>query len=141
VDEETPLYRRPIVLVPAGVIVAVLVVWLLFIRGGPPSLSSAQAQEMAAGFLAQVRSGKADDAWKETSSDFKSMWGQARFRTFVKSKPVLAAQVEFEACEFKTEGNLKVAECRFRPSTGKGPITVTLQPDQGRWRVGRLAVE
>lgn len=139
--EATPFYRRPVCLLSAFVIIGAITVWILFFRSSTPRISSSQAQEVASEFLSQIRAGHTDDAWKSTSSDFKSMWGQSRFRAFVKSKPMVTSPVEFATCEFKKEGNLQIAECRFRATSGKGTILVTLHPNEGRWRVGRLAVE
>jgi hypothetical protein len=104
-------------------------------------LSADLAQGIAAGFLAELRAGKVDHAWADTSADFKSMYGRERFRAYVRSKPVLKTPAEFIGCVFKVEGDLQTAECTFRPSGGKGTIKVVLNPDQGRWKVGRLAVE
>jgi len=135
-----PVYRRPLVMA-AAVLVLAGVVWLLFLRDGTPALSPDEARQKATAFLDDVRAGRADDAWAGTSADFKSMYGRERFRQFVKSKPVLKGPAEFQACEFKTNGDLRVAECTFRPAHGRGSITVVLNVDQGVWKVGRLDVE
>jgi hypothetical protein len=139
--DDLPFYQRPSVLISVGVITIGLACGVFFFWNRTPPLSSDQAQAIATEFLSQIRSGKVDQAWKETSADFKSMWGQMRFRTMIRSKPILLAPSEFEKCDFSTEGNLHVAHCRFRSSTSKGMIVVTLHPSQSRWQVGRLAVE
>ncbi len=135
-----PVYLRPLV-VAAVVAVLAGVVWLLFLRDPSPPLTPDEARQKATRFLDDLRAGRADDAWAGTSADFKSMYGRERFRQFVRSKPVLKVPAEFQACEFKTNGDLRVAECTFRPTHGKGSITVVLNVDQGVWKVGRLDVE
>lgn len=135
------LQRRSVVVVVA-VLVAVSVSGLfLFARYRIPGLSEEEARAMAAGFLAEIRAGRVDAAWSATAPDFKSMYGRDRFRTYVKSKPVLKTSTEFERCDFKVDGDLRLAECTFRPVGGKGIIKVVLSPDQRVWKVGRLAVE
>jgi hypothetical protein len=138
--EGKPIYRRPLVVVPVVAVVCG-VIWFAFVRDRTPAITPDGAKEQAAAFLGEVRAGRVDDAWAGTSADFKSMYGRDRFRQFVKSKPVLKAPAEFEACEFKTDGDLRTAECAFRPAGGKGSIKVVLNVDQGAWKVGRLSVE
>jgi hypothetical protein len=138
--ESKPMYRRTLFVVP---VVALLCagVWLAFFRDSTPTLTTDGAKEKAAAFLDEVRAGRVDDAWAATSADFKSMYGRDRFRQYVKSKPILKTPAEFDTCEFKTDSELRTAECLFRPAGGKGAIKVVLNVDQGAWKVGRLSVE
>lgn len=138
--DDTPVYRRLIVI---ALVMAVIGagVWFALLRDGAPTLTPDGAQEKAEAFLEAVRGGRADDAWAGTAADFKSMYGRDRFRQYVRSKPVLKTPATFEACDFKTNGSLRMAECTFRPAAGKGAITVVLSIDQDSWKVGRLSVE
>lgn len=137
---ESAWYRRPVVVAPVVLALAACG-WALWGRDGTPSLSDAGARGIATAFLSDVRAGKVDDAWGTTSADFKSMYGRDRFRGYARSKPLLKAPAECESCEFRTEGELRIAECTFRPSSGKGVVKVVLHPHQGQWKVGRLVVE
>ena len=144
-NHKTLWYRRPVVAGPVAVAVAVVLAaaaaWFLFVRDPTPAISDDGAQQIAAGFLADIRAGKADDAWANTSTDFKSMSGREVFRRYAKSKPVMKEPAEFVGCTFKTEGQLRLAECTFRPAGGKGTITVVLHPEGGSWKVGKLTAE
>jgi hypothetical protein len=53
-------------------------------------------EKIAEVFLAEVRSGKAGDAWANTTAEFKSIQGKDTFLSFVKSKPALKAEAEFQ---------------------------------------------
>lgn len=138
--EDIPFYRRPVVIVPVLLTLVGVGVWFVFFRDRVPNLSSEGAKDMAERFLTEVRTGRVDAAWETTSSDFKSMYGRDRFRGYVRSKPMLKSTAEFEKCEFKSEGPLRLAECTFRLG-GKSTITIVLHPDQGNWKVGRFNVE
>jgi hypothetical protein len=138
--EGKPIDLRPLVVVAIlGVLAGVF--WFAYLRDRTPAITPDEAKEKAATFLDEIRAGRVDNAWAGTSADFKSMYGRERFRQYVKSKPVLKRPAEFEACEFKTEGDLRTAECTFRSSSGKGSIKVVLNVDEGVWKVGRLSVE
>lgn len=138
--DDTPVYRRLIVIAPLVAVIGAGV-WFTFLRDRSPTLTSEGAHGKAEAFLEGVRGGQVDDAWAGTAADFKSMCGRDRFRQYVSSKPVLKTPVTFEACEFKTNGSLRLAECTFQPAGGKEAITVVLSIDQDSWKVGRLSVE
>ncbi|MCS6864587.1 MAG: hypothetical protein RMJ56_15695 [Gemmataceae bacterium] len=137
----TPPRIRYLVIGLAAVVVGGVVIGWLVTRNPIPELAPAAAQQKAQEFLDALRSGRIDEAWAGTSTDFKSMYGRERFRQFVKSKPVLASPVEFVSCEQKMDNPLPLLECHFRPARGSGRIVVVLQFDQTEWKIGRLSVE
>jgi|YNPMSStandDraft_1061717.scaffolds.fasta_scaffold20274_3 hypothetical protein len=139
--EGLPISRRLLLAFSGVLLLGVAVIWYLFIHDPTPTITPGEAQEKAAAFLDQIRTGRVDEAWTETSTDFKSMYGRERFRQFVRNQPVLRMAVEFESCEFSRQAQLRVVECTFRPVGGKGTIKVILNVDQGTWKVGRLHVE
>jgi hypothetical protein len=124
-----------------AVIVAGVVLGWFVLRRSPPALTPAAAQALATEFLDAVRTGRVDEAWAGTSTDFKSMYGRDRFRQFVRSKPVLASPLECVRCEQKLNSSLPLVECVFRPSRGREQVVVVLQFDQTQWKIGRLSVE
>jgi len=132
---------RLLLALSAVLLLGMLVVWYLFIHDPTPTIMPDEAREKAATFLELIRTGRVDEAWAATSTDFKSMFGRERFRQFVRNQPVLRMAVEFESCEFPRQAQLRVVECTFRPVGGKGTIKVVLNVDQGTWKVGRLNVE
>jgi hypothetical protein len=111
------------------------------LSGGPPRLEDDAARKIAEAFLDEVRAGKPDAAWAATTAEFKSIQGKDTFRAFVKAKPALKGPAAFDGCQ-KTQANgLTLAVCTFKPAKGPGAVKVTLAPEQGQWKVERLAVE
>ncbi|MCI0456744.1 MAG: DUF4019 domain-containing protein [Gemmataceae bacterium] len=115
--------------------------WFVLVRNRPPGLTAEEGRDIAMAFLATIRTGRVDDAWSRTSAEFKSAMGRDRFRALVRSKPVLKSAANFQACDIKSTNVPPVAECTFRTASGGVVIRVVLSPEQGKWKVGRLAVE
>lgn len=109
--------------------------------GKPPKIDDAAARTIAEAFLADVRSGQADAAWKGTTAEFQSLQGRETFRSFVKTKPEFKTVPEFVDCSMKEVNGLNLADLRYRsPGTSK-TIRLTLALERGQWKVERLAVE
>jgi hypothetical protein len=136
---------RTLAVTAAGVTLVAALAWWSMRRPGPPPLSSDDGRAVAAAFLDAARSGRVDEAWASTTTEFKSYLGRDGFRRLVRTRPALKAPAEFAECRLPTAGGPALVECVFRgaapPRGGPAVITVTLAPEAGRWGVERVKVE
>jgi len=111
----------------------------------PPKDASQQA---ASKFLEDLRAGKVEAAWQETSTEFKSLMGLGSLKDYVKAHPALKAPAEFaEVRNIEREGHF-MAECKFHSSAkvkGKSaPAMIDVivgSSDGGEWKVEKLSVQ
>jgi hypothetical protein len=107
-----------------------------------PSLPADQGQSIAEAFLSEIKSGKLDNAWQETTPEFKSLMGKEAFRDYVKRRPALKSEIKFESAKANQTSTVKLVEFQFsavKPKPSK--ITVMLSPSESSWRVERLVAE
>lgn len=128
--------------VGATSIVAILVLLAALLLSKRPE-SPDGAEEEAIRFLDQIRAGQIDQAWQDTTAEFKSFTGRDRLRRMVRSNPALQHPCELVSCQLAESGPLRLLECLFQSS--KYPdikVRVLLAPTkQGRWQVERLETQ
>lgn len=107
-----------------------------------PSLPADQGQSIAEAFLNDIRSGKVDNAWQETTPEFKSLMGKEAFRDYVKRRPALKSETKFESAKPNQSSTMKLVEFQFSADKPKPlKITVMLSPSENAWRVERLVAD
>lgn len=110
--------------------------------GGQASLPADQGRSIAEMFLAEIRAGKADDAWQGTTAEFKSLMGRESFLNYVKKQPSLKSEATFQAAKPIENGKMKLVECSFGAEKPKSAIIkVMLAAGPEKWQVERLSVE
>jgi len=112
---------------------------------GADTPDDAEAREVVTRFIEQIRTGKVDDAWASTTSDFKSDEGRDSFRKYVKDRPVLRKPLEIaELKEVEIHG-LKRWEATLRPAAdAKAPpatVRTMIARESDIWKVERIVVE
>jgi hypothetical protein len=107
-----------------------------------PSLPADQGQSIAEAFLNEIKSGKVDNAWQETTPEFKSLMGKEAFRDYVKRRPALKSEIKFESSKANQNTKMKLVEFQFRAEKPKpSKITIMLSPSESSWRVERLVAD
>lgn len=110
--------------------------------GGQASLPDDNGKAIAETFLTNVRSGKVEEAWNETSTEFKSLMGRDTFRLYVKRQPVFKSEPVFDSAKPVENENMQMVECVFTVNKPKqAHIKVVLVPSDDSWLVERLSVE
>ena len=112
-----------------GVALAAMAWW--FLPGGATTPAD-DPGAVAAAFLAEIRSGKVDQAWDGTGTEFKSFMGKDQFRQFVKKHAALKTQAT--AGETTPQGALR--ECGFM--CGSLKVLVIVGNAGGQWKVEGL---
>lgn len=105
---------------------ACIVWWLLPAGTATPSND---ATGVAGAFLEEIRTGKIDQAWEGTGTEFKSFMGKDQFRQFVKKHGALKSVAKVG--ETAAQGSLR--ECAF--NCGALKVVVTLGASGGQWKV------
>jgi hypothetical protein len=127
-------------IVVVGLLLAFVAVGVLaFTNNSTPPLAPDAARIIAEAFLSQLRDGKVDAAWSDTTAEFKSLQGRDTFRTYVSSKPTLKKPVEFVKADATDANGLKLTVCEFKSSATR--VLVSLAFDGIAWKVERLQVE
>lgn len=109
--------------------------------------SSENGREAAAHFLEELRNGRLETAWGETTSEFKSLMGLESLRDYAKARPALKAPADHAEAKAADRNGLRMVEHVFRGSTsarGKAaPATIKVLVSQtdGKWGVERVTVE
>lgn len=110
--------------------------------GSSPSLPDDNGQAIAESFLTRIRSGQMDEAWQNTTPEFKSLMGRESFRDFVRKRPFFKETPKFQGSKPLENQALKLVECQFSVDRPKaGPIRVVLAPSGSTWQVERLIVD
>ncbi len=125
---------RPAVLIAILVIAAPLAIWLWFRQ--PAQLDVNKGQEVAAAFLANIREGKAADAWQSTTAEFKSAVGKEAFVREVKPLKFLKGAMAFVSTETVMVNDESRSEFQFRAPTGE-TARIVLGNEGGVWKVDR----
>jgi hypothetical protein len=140
--------RGRLVWVALGVTVlaaAVLASWLVLRRQAATQAPPDEVQAAAAKFLDQVREGQVEQAWNDTTAEFKSMLGLDGFRQLVRTHPDLKQKAEFQGLEMITRNEIPLASCRFQVQDVKRKKTTELKVifarEQGVWKVERLLLD
>lgn len=123
-------------------ILAILPILMAGGCGSAPDLPADNGQAIAENFLAAIRSGKADEAWLTTTSEFKSLMGRESFREYVRKRPALKQTPKFQSAKAVENNDLKLVECQFATEgPNAGSIRVLLSPSASAWQVERLIVD
>ena len=115
--------------------------------GQAPAPGGDRGKEFSTGFLDELRTGKIEDAWRGTTSEFKSLMGLHSLKDLVKRHPVLKAPAEYAESRPAEQNGRKLAEHVFRGTTkvrGKpveSTIKVLLGADSGDLKVEKLSIE
>jgi hypothetical protein len=114
-----------------------LVLWSLRRASAPPD----NGREIAAAFLADIRNHRVDAAWEGTTAEFKSFLGRERLHAFVRSQPVLKADLAFSESQEREANGIRLLAYTFRAASPAAAVQVLLAKEQGHWKVERVTVE
>ncbi|MDG3005986.1 hypothetical protein [Paludisphaera mucosa] len=108
--------------------------------------ASADGREAAASFLDALRAGRVEDAWRDTSPEFKSLMGLDSLRDLVKRRPALKTATRRDGCTAVGEGRSLFEHAFQGATTHRGKTTpatikVLVAPDDDGWKVEGLVVE
>lgn len=130
-------------LLAAAVIAALVGIagWWYF--ASAPALPTEQAQAIVDKFLAQLRTGKTDEAWQATAADFKSYQGREAFRAYVSKHPELKQPLQFQTQAGDAASPLREFIYQGTAAKSKTPrtIKVRLVQEAAQWKVESLAVQ
>jgi hypothetical protein len=104
---------------------------------------------VAARFLDELRAGRIEPAWNETSAEFKSLMGFENLRDYVRTHPALKAPAAYASARPLNRDGLHLAEYVFHatpPPSARGQpaaatIKVLLAAGADGWKVEHLTVE
>ena len=111
---------------------------------GPVPADPEVGRRVADTFLAQVESGKLNEAWESTTAEFKSDEGRESFIREVKSKSQLRGPLNFVSYEVTELNGLKRGQCTYHSDAGKAPVLrvrIVVAQDAGEWRVDGLFID
>lgn len=110
-------FKPILLLLPALLLLAGIVVVWLFLRGGEPALPKDQALATAIEFLDYLKKGDVEKAWGSTNADFRSYMGKETLKNLARKNPalketrnepvVLERTPEKQAFEFKSTKTAK----------------------------------
>src|SRR5262245_30567651 len=111
------------VLILLGVLglLALAVVWL-WTRGSGGSRRVAQESTTSDAFLALVRAGDVDAAWKSTTSEFKSALGREKFVKYVAQNSFLRQPLHFVSVQSVMLHDQPRAEFQYRKPDGSKTV-------------------
>jgi hypothetical protein len=98
-----------------------------------------EGRAVAEQFLANVRTGKAGDAWDASTAEFKSIEGRESFVRKVQSTPILTAPLQFNSSQQVAVQNEPRTEFLFQSPDAK-IVRVLIGFDRGSWKVDRLSL-
>ena len=100
-----------------------------------------QGRAVADKFLELVRTGKAAQAWDETSAEFKSAEGKESFVRSVKKRPWLTKPSTFETLATIGQPPAERAEYVYRSADGKHQVRLLIASSAAGWCIDRIQVE
>ncbi|MGL6074290.1 MAG: hypothetical protein ACRC8S_09025 [Fimbriiglobus sp.] len=122
-----------------AILLTILATGVWYATSRPATIDDQAARQIAEGFLAKLRQGQAEIAWKEATAEFQSLQGKDSFKAYVKGQASLKAAAEFQDAQMSSKNGLNLCVCTFH--AGKSTLRVTLAPEQKQWKVERLVVE
>lgn len=130
-------------MVIGGLVAFALILGLAGLWMARQPISQAGVEEEAIRFLEQIRNREIDQAWQETTAEFKSFVGRDRLVKTVRSNPALQDPCELVSCQPADIGPLNLVECLFRsPNYADVTVRVLMAPTrEGQWKVERLEVQ
>jgi hypothetical protein len=126
-------------LVAVMLILLVVVVWMWLRAPSQPDLVGGRA--VADEFLAQVRAGRAAQAWETTTTEFKSAQGRESFLETVKKYPWLSKPMHFVSVQTVSVQGKPRAEYMFRSTETDKTVRLLAGDEQGAWRIDRIAID
>ena len=124
----------------AGAVLAIAAAVGWFLSG--PATPKDDPSEIAAAFLAELQTGdkaRIDAAWDGTSAEYKSYKGKEEFRKFVLKTREFQLPAETFGRETLDAYGRRMESILFK--TGGKTVRVDLAPNDGKWKVERIAFE
>lgn len=108
--------------------------------GNNTTKGDSNVKNISDSFLKLVSAGKTEEAWNNTSAEFKSYMGKAQFQSTVGANPFLKKEVTFEKAE-KDEKTKVLTYCSYKESKGNKTVIVIVGPDSDALRVQGIKIE
>ena len=127
-----------VALVSMCLLLAVAVIWVWRQPAVGPTVE--EGRQVADRFLADIKAGRASQAWDSTTSEFKSALGREKFLEAVKEHPFLTKPLTFVSVQTASVQGAPRNEYLYRSSKGPGTVRLLAGSDNGSWRVDRMTV-
>lgn len=130
---------RPLLVVLGVVGLVAAVACVQYLLKAPTKPEADVGQQIAEGFLAEIRNGNVGAAWDGATAEFKSIEGRESFMRTAAQAPILKEQLHFASMQEVRVGEQPRAEYIFQSAQSK-MVRVLIGHENGEWKVDRLTL-